>query len=336
MKSLRATWASVLLALSSPGFAQYVATPPPSQSSTPSTGTASSSGVATEELHLTPRNGQSQEQQWNDRYDCHRWAKSQSGFDPTQPSGASGDNDSRRNGYRRAMTACLEGRGYTVSYGAASQAAPTPPHPPATQATRVRYDSSDLAYHPLTAQIDGGYSVAVGSTGRYLDDGSNIGLGFTWFPTASLPLGLRIDGSYSRFRARDALLNLYGGDFTSGHDNIYGGDADLQLDLAHNSSRMKMYLFGGAGWYRIQTYFRRVSFDQGYICGFYYCGPGYFPVSTAAQRTTSDWHSSWNAGLGWEIATGDYASFFVEARYLRIGSGDNKMQFVPIRVGLRF
>lgn len=30
-----------------------------------------------------PRNGQSQEQQERDRYECHRWAVQQSGYDPT-------------------------------------------------------------------------------------------------------------------------------------------------------------------------------------------------------------------------------------------------------------
>ena len=108
--------------------------------------------------------------------------------------------------------------------------------------------------------------------------------------------GLRIDGSYSRFNARDALLNLNGSDFTSGHEDIYGGDADLQLDLAHRSSRSKMYLFGGAGWYRERTHFRQVSLEYATVCDPYFCEPGFFPVVTGVQRTTSPRHSSWNAG----------------------------------------
>jgi hypothetical protein len=194
----------------------------------------------------------------------------------------------------------------------------------------------ELKYRPLRAQIHGGYSIPTGTTDRYLDDGANVGFGFTWFPSSVLPLGVRVDGSYSRFRARNALLDLYGGAFTSGHDNIYGGDVDLQLDLAHGSPLFKMYLLGGAGWYREQTYLRQVTWYPGDICGWYYCVPGYVPVLTASQRTTSPWHSSWNAGLGFEVATGDGASFFVEARYQRISTFNDKLQFVPIRMGLRF
>jgi hypothetical protein len=234
------------------------------------------------------------------------------------------------------MAACLEGRGYTVKYGGGAKAAPPPPPPAAPPRVKAYSDGSELGYRPFAAQIHAGYSVTAGKTDRYWEGGANIGFGFTWLPSSALPIGLRVDGSYSRFEARNALLDSYGGDFTSGHDNIYGGDADLQLDLAHRSSRAKMYLFGGAGWYREQTYLRQVSLYPGTICDPFFCAPGYIPVITASQRTTSPWHSSWNAGLGLEIAGGDGASFFVEARYQRIAGYNSKLEYVPIRLGLRF
>jgi opacity protein-like surface antigen len=312
-----------LLLASIPAIAQYVATPPPGDS------------PPIRDLRVEAKNGQSEEQQSRDRYECHRWAKTQSGFDPTQQTAGaqSGENASGADGYRRAFAACLEGRGYAVKYGEASKAAPPPASPLRVKAYS---EGSEFKYRPLAAQIHAGYSVTTGETDRYLDDGGNIGFGFTWFPTSVLPIGLRVDGSYSRFAVRNALLDLYGGDFASGHDNIYGGDADLQLDLAHQSSRAKMYLFGGVGWYREQTYLRQVSLYQGTLCDPYFCVPGYVPVVTGVQRTTSPWHSSWNAGLGLEIATGDGASFFVEARYQRIAAYNSKLQFVPVRLGLRF
>jgi hypothetical protein len=62
-------------------------------------------------LFVYPKSGQSAEQQANDRYECHRWARDQTGFDPTQPSAGSA---AKRQDYVRAQTACLEGRGYSV------------------------------------------------------------------------------------------------------------------------------------------------------------------------------------------------------------------------------
>jgi opacity protein-like surface antigen len=321
----------VLLAASVPAVAQYIATPQPGQN------TAVPSGARTESLTVTAKNGQTQEQQWADRYECHRWSKGQSGFDPTQrvPDVAPNEIASRRDQYRRAFTACLEGRGYSVRYGAPPTPAPAVPPSPPTYARQYDLGEPEIRYRPLAVHIDGGYTVAAGDTGKSIDDGANVGFGLTWFPTSMLPIGLRVDGSYSTFRAKDALLDRYGSDFGSGHENIYGGDADLQLDLAHQSSRSKLYVFGGAGWYREQTHLRQVSFERGTACGYYFCESGVFPVATV-DRTTSPWRSSWNAGLGWEIAYADGASFFVEARYLQIAPRDSKMQFVPIRVGLRF
>jgi Outer membrane protein beta-barrel domain len=327
-KMLRASRVLVLLAASMPALAQYVATPPPNDSP---------GAPRAEELRVYPKNGQTQEQQWSDRYECHRWATTQSGFDPTrQVPGAPPENAAGREGYRRALTACLEGRGYTVRFGAPPAPAPPPPPAPTTRTKQYSSSKPGLGYHPITAQIEGGYTVAAGDTSHFVDDGSNVGFGLTWFPTSALPFGVRVDGSYSYFRAKDALLNQFGGGWTSGHQHIYGGDVDLQVDLAHESSWVKMYLLGGAGWYRVQTHLRQVSAEQGLICDPYFCEPGYFPVLTAVQRTTSPWHSSWNAGFGIEIATSDITSFFIEARYLRIAPSSSKMQFVPIRIGLRF
>lgn len=90
------------------------------------------------------------------------------------------------------------------------------------------------------------------------------------------------------------------------------------------------------GWYREQAYLRQVAWLPGEICGWYFCEDGYVPVVTDRQRTTSPWHSSWNAGLGLEVATGGEGTFFVEARYQRISAYNDKLEFVPIRFGLRF
>lgn len=69
-----------------------------------------------DELFIYPRLGQSEKQQADDRYACHRWAVEQTGFDPTQPPSGSPEAPKKgtRADYQRAMAACLDGRGYTV------------------------------------------------------------------------------------------------------------------------------------------------------------------------------------------------------------------------------
>ncbi len=65
------------------------------------------------DLIAYPKNGQTTEQQAKDKYECHHWATTQSGFDPTQGAAAS-VTAGKRTDYMRAQAACLEGRGYSV------------------------------------------------------------------------------------------------------------------------------------------------------------------------------------------------------------------------------
>lgn len=97
--------------VANPAGEGYVVSPPPSGGET-----AVAPAAPTEKVFVYPRNGQSKEHQEKDRYECHAWAVSQTGFDPSAPQGGvgSGQVDAKRADYKRANEACLEGRGYTV------------------------------------------------------------------------------------------------------------------------------------------------------------------------------------------------------------------------------
>ncbi|HEY9182213.1 MAG TPA: hypothetical protein VIQ99_03375 [Gammaproteobacteria bacterium] len=61
-------------------------------------------------LYVYPAAGQSDARTAEDRYQCHVWAAGQSGHDPTLGAGTRDEAES----YTRALTACMEGRGYVV------------------------------------------------------------------------------------------------------------------------------------------------------------------------------------------------------------------------------
>jgi hypothetical protein len=63
------------------------------------------------ELFVYPKAGQSEDEQANDRYDCHLWAVGETDFDPSQKQSST---EKERSDFRRAITACLEARDYTV------------------------------------------------------------------------------------------------------------------------------------------------------------------------------------------------------------------------------
>jgi hypothetical protein len=103
-----------------PGYNGYVASDPPPVASTEEEGSTDTensvvsndagTGGGVSDIYVYPRNGQSEEQTSNDRFECHKWAVSQTGFDPTRSQNPQGTADD----YRRAMGACLDARGYTV------------------------------------------------------------------------------------------------------------------------------------------------------------------------------------------------------------------------------
>jgi hypothetical protein len=91
-----------------------VTTPPPVAGDEPDqSGNAGAVGAPADsaaDVFLYPRNGQSDQQMANDRYECHSWAVGQTGFDPTHGGPQSGNRDD----YRRAMISCLDARGYSA------------------------------------------------------------------------------------------------------------------------------------------------------------------------------------------------------------------------------
>ena len=99
-----------------PGVSAYQVVAPPPGADNPGQPPPQAAPAQPSELFIYPKNGQNQDQQAQDRYECHSWATQQTGFDPTQPAGgvSADQNGAKRTEYRRAMTACLDARGYSV------------------------------------------------------------------------------------------------------------------------------------------------------------------------------------------------------------------------------
>lgn len=68
------------------------------------------------ELYVYPKLGQSKEQQSDDRFECHKWAVQETGYDPSKPQENISNKElsNQREKYQRAIKACLDGKGYSV------------------------------------------------------------------------------------------------------------------------------------------------------------------------------------------------------------------------------
>jgi hypothetical protein len=95
---------------------QYEVVDPPDEQAANTEPPAPAPPSAAGDVFIYPKNGQSEEDQARDKYECHKWAQNESGFDPTQANGGVPPEqaNSKRAAYQRAMSACLEGRGYSV------------------------------------------------------------------------------------------------------------------------------------------------------------------------------------------------------------------------------
>ncbi len=101
-----------------PGYYDaYVVVTPPAVDEDATAPPEAQEAAGQDQLYIYPENAQSEQQQAQDRYDCYSWAKSQTGFDPTQPGGGVPPDQSaeKNQQYRRQMAACLTARGYSAN-----------------------------------------------------------------------------------------------------------------------------------------------------------------------------------------------------------------------------
>jgi hypothetical protein len=115
-------WQGVYYAWS-PDYGSYVVTDPPpvtggvAQGAVPPPAAgqpAATGGEGAMSLFVYPKNGQTDQQTANDRYQCHEWAVGQTGYDPSNSANDSQAANATPENYKRAMTACLDARGYSV------------------------------------------------------------------------------------------------------------------------------------------------------------------------------------------------------------------------------
>ena len=88
--------------------------PPPAPPASDEVGQVPPSGS---QMFIYPRQGQNQAKQVTDRTECHNWAVSQVGYDPSNPPSAyltEAQLAQKSADYYRAMGACLDARGYSM------------------------------------------------------------------------------------------------------------------------------------------------------------------------------------------------------------------------------
>jgi len=194
-------------------------------------------------------------------------------------------------------------------------------------------------YQPLQVQIEGGPTFGARAASTDFDSGSNVGLGLTWQPTSHLPLAVRVDGMYERFddrpafRAQEAAALATAVDW--GNTRMWGGDVDAELHTLL-SPRVRLNLLAGGGWYDRRESFYQHGIFNGTFCSWFYCERGLVYGSARVAQISTGMSFEENAGAGLEFYLGPGVSLFLDARYMRFDRKGQRLDFIPVRIGLRF
>lgn len=184
----------------------------------------------------------------------------------------------------------------------------------------VAISASAQSVKPFNLYLGGGASLPNGDFSNdykmglhaMLGLGLNIGPGLQFVPK----------GEFHTFSAdTDALLeendylSVSGGTFNA----ILAG-ADLKFAPSVPGMPLKPYLFGGAGWARLQP--SDLEYENS-------LGQG--TIIFAKENKMY-----WNVGGGLNLSSGPAFSFFVQARYLSINGDEIKYNAIPITLGIKF
>lgn len=151
---------------------------------------------------------------------------------------------------------------------------------------------------PVQFGVSGGGALPTSDLSDFANSGWNANAHIAFNPEM-IPLGIRIDGGYSRFG------------FKQGVDgDIHFGNVTGNLLYKIPATSVSPYLLGGAGWYRVGA-----------------SVPGYF--------SGSDNKFGWNLGGGITLPLSGFDTF-IEAKYTQIQTEGNSVKYVPITFGVMF
>ena len=118
-------------------------------------------------------------------------------------------------------------------------------------------------------------------------------------------LGGRIDGGYSRHSFKGTV---------SGHDGLFGANADVVLNFGTTASKARPYVLAGVGFYNVKS----------------------TGSTGSVSYSTSETKGAFNGGAGVNIKTSGNMALYLEGRFVSIRAEGGSLNFIPLSVGLRW
>jgi hypothetical protein len=176
--------------------------------------------------------------------------------------------------------------------------------------------------------IGGGFTQTVGTTGRNLDNGWNIGggVGYNFSPY----LGAMVQTNYNSLGINNTTLSSLG--VPGGAVHVFSATIDPVVHL-HPRGHWDAYIVGGGGLYHEYQELTAPApgafFGSAPFLGYY---PGQIVLSSYSLNKPGA-----NIGAGVSFGTGWHAKLYAEARWNHIfGSFGEHMDYVPVTFGVRW
>ena len=198
---------------------------------------------------------------------------------------------------------------------------------------------------PMVAKHIGGVYVGLGAGPnlpfgaiRTVNNPGAMGQVNLGWQSLNMPLGVRLDGSYTQFSDNADY------DYLGPKADMMMGNADLRLNLPvfnhflGSSVIMTPYVIGGGSYLRYREL--RMKLEEGQVGG---VGPQNAVIAgtnSSTGVTNSDWHDSWGWNLGGGLAFhAGRKEIFVESRAIHFTRDENRYGTswsVPITFGINF
>jgi hypothetical protein len=200
----------------------------------------------------------------------------------------------------------------------------------------------DKSWKSWFGHFSGGYTLAQGDFGDYVDDTWTLSGGATYWPE-TWPVGLDFELGYnddfdvdsSVIDAINAVLPEDSAEITGGSVRVWSMTADFIWSPGKGS--VSPYLAGGLGAY----YSRAELTAPGVIyyppiCGWWWCYPGGVAPGTVVANSESSWDWGANVGIGlnWEMSMG--SQIYLEVKYHWVDADPTEITYLPIQIGYRW
>ncbi len=187
-------------------------------------------------------------------------------------------------------------------------------------------ETSHIAFN-----VGAGFTTPVGTTGRNLDIGWNIGGGFGY--NFNSRVGALIDLNYNSMGINSGTLENIG--VPGGNVHIFSATLDPIVHLTPKS-RADIYVTGGGGIYHRTQDFTQPGVET--VTGF---NPffGFFAVGVPTTEILASYtvnKPGIDAGMGVAFGSKWHGKFFAEAKYNRIFMNNSHTDYLPVTFGFRW